>query len=378
MTAKIYQFLADNQPETPCLVVDLDVIAGNYAALNRYLPTARVFYAVKANPAPEVISLLAELGSSFDTASRPEIASVLAAGVAPDRISFGNTIKKERDIAWAFERGIELFAFDSAEELEKLARSAPGSKVFCRLLMTCEGADWPLSRKFGCEAEMARDLLVRARELGLDPYGISFHVGSQQTRLDQWDIAIGKTAMLFSELNAAGIELKMINLGGGLPAHYRDEVASVDDYSNAIMNGMTKHFGNNLPVMIVEPGRSLVGDSGILETEIVLISRKSYEEEVRWVYLDIGKFGGLAETMDEAIKYRLQVPGQGSGAAGPVVLAGPTCDSADILYEKNQYQMPMALKVGDKIRILATGAYTTSYAAVNFNGFAPLKAYYIR
>jgi len=377
MTAKIYKFLAEQKPPTPCLVVDLDVVADNYAALNRYLPTAQVFYAVKANPAPEILAMLAELGSCFDTASRPEIEMVMEAGVSPDRISFGNTIKKERDIAWAFEQGISLYAFDSEEELEKLARSAPGARVFCRLLMTCEGADWPLSRKFGCEAEMARDLLIRARELGMEPYGISFHVGSQQTRLDQWDIAIGKTAMLFSELNARGIELKMINLGGGLPAHYRDDVAPVDDYSNAIMNAMTKHFGNNLPLMIVEPGRSLVGDSGILETEVVLISRKSYEEDVRWVYLDIGKFGGLAETMDEAIKYRLQVPGDAS-EAGPVVLAGPTCDSADILYEKNQYQMPMSLKVGDKIRILATGAYTTTYSAVNFNGFAPLKAYYVK
>jgi ornithine decarboxylase len=375
MTAKIYQFLAEQQPETPCLVVDLDVIAGNYAALRRYLPIAQVFYAVKANPAPQVISLLVGLGSCFDTASRPEIESVLAAGAAPERISFGNTIKKERDIAWAYEKGVRLFAFDSEAELEKLAHSAPGSKVFCRLLMTCDGAEWPLSRKFGCDADMAKDLLIKARDLGLEPYGISFHVGSQQTKLDQWDIAVGKTAMLFTALNEAGIELKMVNLGGGLPAHYRDDVAPVDAYAGAIMSAMTNHFGNNLPQMIVEPGRSLVGDSGVIEAEVVLISRKSYDEDVRWVYLDIGKFGGLAETMDESIKYRLQVPGQGPG--GPVVLAGPTCDSADILYEKYQYQMPLSLKVGDKVRILATGAYTTSYSAVNFNGFAPLKAYFI-
>ncbi|MDR3439360.1 type III PLP-dependent enzyme [Telmatospirillum sp.] len=375
MTAKITRFLADQRPETPCLVVDLDVIAGNYGALRRFLPVAKVFYAVKANPAKEVISLLVSLGSCFDTASRPEIEQVLAAGASPDRISFGNTIKKQKDISWAYDQGVRLFAFDSEAELEKLAQSAPGAKVFCRLLMTCEGAEWPLSRKFGCEADMAKDLLIRARDLGLEPYGISFHVGSQQTRLDQWDIAVGKTAMLFTALNEAGIELKMVNLGGGLPARYRDEVAPVDDYANAIMNAMTKHFGNNLPTMIVEPGRSLVGDSGVIEAEVVLISRKSYDEDVRWVYLDIGKFGGLAETMDESIKYRLQVPGD--GPTGPVVLAGPTCDSADILYEKYQYQMPLNLKVGDKVRILATGAYTTSYSAVNFNGFEPLKAYYV-
>jgi len=374
---KIAKFLAEQKPETPCLIIDLDIVTQAYKLLRRYLPLARVFYAVKANPAPEVVGALKDLGSSFDVASRNEIDLCLGRGIAADNISYGNTIKKERDIAYAYEKGVRLFAFDSLPELEKLSRVAPGARVFCRILVECTGADWPLSRKFGCEAEMARDLLVRAREKGLEPFGISFHVGSQQTRLDQWDIAIGKTAMLFSELNAAGIELKMINIGGGLPAHYRDDVASVDDYSNAIMNAMTKHFGNNLPLMIIEPGRSLVGDSGSLETEVVLISRKSYEEDVRWVYLDIGKFGGLAETMDEAIKYRLQMPGQDNGETGPVVLAGPTCDSADILYEKNQYQMPLSLKVGDKIRILATGAYTTTYAAVNFNGFAPLKAYYV-
>jgi ornithine decarboxylase len=376
MTAKISRFLAEQRPPTPCLVVDLDVIARNYSSLRRYLPLAQVFYAVKANPANEVISLLAKLGSSFDTASPGEIQSVLAAGCKPERISYGNTIKKQKDIAWAYEQGVRLFAFDSEAELLKLAEAAPGARVFCRLLMTCDGAEWPLSRKFGCEFEMARDLLIRARDLGLEPYGVSFHVGSQQTRLDQWDIAIGKTAMLFTALNEAGIELKMVNIGGGLPARYNKDVASVDAYANAIMRAMTDHFGNALPQMIVEPGRSLVGDSGIIESEVVLISRKSYDDDVRWVYLDIGKFGGLAETMDESIKYRIQTP-ERSGAAGPVVLAGPTCDSADILYEKYQYKMPVSLQVGDKVRIHAAGAYTTSYASVGFNGFAPLAAYFV-
>ena len=376
MTAKISRYLAEKRPDTPCLVLDLDVVANNYRALRRYLPIADVFYAVKANPAREILELLVGLGSSFDTASRPEIEHVLAAGGSADRISYGNTIKKQRDIAWAFERGVRLFAFDSEAELRKLAESAPGARVFCRLLMDCDGADWPLSRKFGCEADMARDLLILARELGLEPYGISFHVGSQQTQLDQWDMAVGKTAMLFTALNEAGIELKMVNVGGGLQAKYRGEVAGVDAYAGAIMNAMTKHFGNNLPKMIVEPGRSLVGDAGVIETEVVLISKKSSNDDVRWVYLDIGKFGGLIETLDESIKYRIQAH-ERNGPSAPVVLAGPTCDSADILYEKHRYRLPLSLKIGDKLRIHATGAYTTSYASVNFNGFQPLRAYYI-
>ena len=373
MTAKINRYLAERRPDTPLLVVDLDVVAHNYRALRRYLPIADIYYAVKANPAPEILKLLAGLGSSFDTASRGEIEMVMAAGATAERISFGNTIKKQRDIAWAFEQGVRLFAFDSEAELRKLAESAPGSRVFCRLLMTCEGADWPLSRKFGCEIDMAKDLLVMARDLGLDPYGVSFHVGSQQTQLDQWDVAVGKTAMLFSALNEAGIELKMVNVGGGLPAKYKSEVASVDSYANAIMRAMTDNFGNNLPKMIIEPGRSMVGDAGVIEAEVVLISKKSKTEDVRWVYLDIGKFGGLIETLDEAIKYRIQVP-ERNGPSAPVVLAGPTCDSADILYEKTRYRLPLSLKVGDKVRILATGAYTTSYASVNFNGFKPLES----
>jgi len=376
MTTKIARYLNERRPDTPLLVVDLDVVAHNYRSLRRYLPIAEVFYAVKANPAREVLTLLAGMGSSFDTASRQEIEAVMAAGAPVERISFGNTIKKQRDIAWAFEKGVRLFAFDSEAELKKLAESAPGSKVFCRLLMTCEGADWPLSRKFGCEADMARELLVMARDLGLEPYGVSFHVGSQQTQLDQWDVAVGKTAMLFTALNEAGIELKMVNIGGGLPAKYKSEVAGVDAYSNAIMSAMTKHFGNNLPKMIIEPGRSMVGDAGVIEAEVVLISKKSKDEDVRWVYLDIGKFGGLIETMDESIKYRIQTPGA-TGPTAPVILAGPTCDSADILYEKYKYRMPLSLKVGDKVRIHATGAYTTSYSAVNFNGFPPLDSVYI-
>jgi ornithine decarboxylase len=376
MTAKIARFLDEVRPVTPCVVVDLDVVRDNYLSLRHWLPLAQVYYAVKANPAPEIVRMLADLGSSFDVASRGEIELCLSNGVRADKISFGNTIKKQSDIAFAYDKGVRLYAFDSMCELEKLAVAAPGSKVFCRILMTCDGAEWPLSRKFGCEVDMARDLLVKARELGLDPYGVSFHVGSQQTDLRQWDIAVGKAAMLFTALDEAGIELKMINLGGGFPAKYRTDIPAVEQYADAVMTAMTNHFGNALPAMIIEPGRSLVGDAGILETEVVLISQKGYEDDVRWVYLDIGKFGGLAETMDEAIKYRIQTPHDG-GETAPVVLAGPTCDSADILYEKAGYEMPVGLKVGDKVRILSTGAYTTSYSAVNFNGFAPLKAYFI-
>lgn len=376
MSKKITKFLAERQPETPCLIVDLDVVAQAYKLLRRYMPLAKIFYAVKANPAAEIVSLLRDLDSSFDVASPNEIDLCLERGVGPERISFGNTIKKEHDIAYAFGRGVKLYAFDSLQELEKLARAAPGSRVFCRILVESVGAEWPLSRKFGCSPEMAVELLRQARAFGLDPYGVSFHVGSQQTNPDQWDGAIERAAKMFWALAETDINLRMVNVGGGFPAKYRGDVPGVIQYANAVMGAITRHFGNDLPEIIVEPGRSIVGDAGVIQSEVVLISRKAANDEKRWVYLDVGKFNGLAETMDEAIKYRIKTPSDG-GPSGPVVIAGPTCDSADILYEKTRYRLPLDLKVGDKIEILSTGAYTSSYASVGFNGFAPIKTYCI-
>jgi len=376
MTAKIERFLEDTQPPTPCLVVDLDIVEESYRTLHAVLPLARIFYAVKANPAAPILDRLNAAGSSFDTASRGEIEMCLAAGAPAERISFGNTIKKQRDIAFAYEKGVRLFAFDSAPELEKIAVAAPGAKVFCRILVECEGAEWPLSKKFGCSPEMAVELLSQARGLGLDPYGVSFHVGSQQTNLGQWDSAVGRAAAMFSVLAERDIALKMVNLGGGFPAHYRAGVEPIERYADTVMTAITKHFGNDLPEIIIEPGRSMVGDAGVIQSEVVLISTKEFGDEKRWVYLDIGKFGGLAETMDEAIKYNLRTPHDGE-EGGPVVLAGPTCDSADILYEKTEYLMPLGLQIGDKIEILSTGAYTSTYSAVCFNGFEPLRTYCI-
>ena len=376
MTPKIERFFVEHRPPTPCLVVDLAVVEENYRRLRRALPLAEVYYAVKANPAPEILKTLARLGSSFDAASAREIDQCLTAGAAPERVSYGNTIKKTADIAHAFARGLRLFAFDSAAELEKLAAAAPAARVFCRILTSGEGAEWPLARKVGCELDMARGLMLRARDMGLEPHGISFHVGSQQTNPGQWEIAIARTAMVFADLRDAGVEPKMINLGGGFPVRYRDDVPGLDSIADAIMKAMTRHFGNDLPGMIIEPGRCIAAEAGVLETEVVLISTKAYGDDLRWVYLDVGKFSGLAETMDEAIRYPVRTPYDGA-RHGPVVIAGPTCDGADILYEKAGYTLPLDPRSGDRVRLLATGAYTTTYASVGFNGFAPLKEYYL-
>ena len=297
-TARIIDFLRDRRPEGPCLVVDLEVIADNYRAFTRAMPDTRIYYAVKANPAPEVLKLLADMGSSFDTASVAEVEMALAAGATPDRISFGNTIKKERDIARAYQLGVALFAVDSDEEVEKVARAAPGAKVFCRILTDGAGAEWPLSRKFGCEASMAVDVLRLADRLGLEAYGISFHVGSQQTRLEAWDSALAESKAIFNAMQAHGVTLRMVNLGGGFPTRYLKQVPATGAYANAIHESLTRHFGNAIPETIIEPGRGMVGNAGVVKAEVVLVSKKHANDNLRWVYLDIGKFGGLAETMD--------------------------------------------------------------------------------
>ncbi len=376
MTPKVAQYVADRALSTPCLVLDVDRVEQNYRCLMDALPLAHIYYAVKANPAVPVLSRLVSLGSSFDAASFEEVSACLEAGARPEQISFGNTIKKVSAIRSAHEAGVTMFAFDSAEELEKLAEHAPGAKVYCRLLVENAGAEWPLSRKFGTTIETARTLMVRAGELGLDPYGLSFHVGSQQTSTGAYETAIARAGMLFTDLKRAGVNVRMVNLGGGYPVRYRDEIPGIDRFGDAIMRAVIDAFGNDLPELLIEPGRFIVGDAGTIQAEVVLVCHKGADDPVRWVYLDIGRFGGLAETEGESIKYRFTTPHDGT-LTGPVAIAGPTCDGADIMYEKANYRMPLALRCGDIVQIESTGAYTTTYASQRFNGFLPLAEHYI-
>ena len=376
MTDKIIRYLTDNDLATPCLVVDVDRVEANYRTISAAMPLAQVYYAVKANPAAPILERLVTLGSRFDAAGIEEIRACVAAGATAAAISFGNTIKKVSAIREAHATGVSMFAFDSREEMLKIAEHAPGARVYCRLLVQNDGAEWPLSRKFGTTIEAARDLMIEAGSLGLDAYGLSFHVGSQQTTTAAYEAAIGRVGMLFTDLRDAGVDLRMVNLGGGFPTRYRDEVPGIDRFADAIMRAMTEHFGNSLPEILIEPGRFVVGDAGIVSTEAVLVCRKAKEDPVRWVYLDIGRFGGLAETEGESIKYRIQTPHDGE-ETGPVAIAGPSCDGADILYERSNYRLPLGLVSGERIRLMSTGAYVTTYASQGFNGFAPLVEHYI-
>ncbi len=363
--------------ETPCLVVDTETFRRQLDELIDCFPYAKTYYAIKANPAESLLKILDSRGCNFDVASRYELDKVLALGVGGERVSYGNTIKKVKDIQYFHEKGVTLFATDSEADLRNIAAAAPGARVFVRILTEgAHTADWPLSRKFGCQTDMAIDLCLLARDLGLVPYGISFHVGSQQRDIGAWDSAIAKVKWIFERLaEEDGINLKMVNLGGGFPANYISRTNDLRTYADEITRFLNEDFDGKLPEIILEPGRSLVGNAGILVSEVVLISRKSRTGLNRWVFTDIGKFGGMIETTDEAIKYPLYVEKTGEGEEA--VIAGPTCDSADILYENYKYELPLDLAIGDRMYWFSTGAYTTTYSAIEFNGFPPLKAHFI-
>ncbi|WP_340818181.1 type III PLP-dependent enzyme [Methanolobus sp. WCC4] len=368
---KVKKFAKDK--ETPFLVIDLAKVGKMYDELIENMPFVKVYYAIKANPLDEVILTLKNKGSNFDAATVYEIDHLLRLGVQPERISYGNTIKKEKDVAYAYQKGVRLFVTDSESDLRKIAKNAPGSRVFFRLLTESDGADWPLSRKFGAHPDVVFELIILAQELGLEPYGLSFHVGSQQRDIGQWDNALSKCKYLFEAVALHGIKLKMINLGGGFPAKYLSPANELSTYAHEILRFIKEDFGDDHPEIIIEPGRSLVADAGIIVTEVIMISKKSKLNQYKWVYLDIGKFGGLIETLEECIKYPIY--SERKGYEEEAILAGPTCDSMDILYEDHKYVFPDAMEEGERLYVFTTGAYTQSYCSVAFNGIPPLKAY---
>ena len=361
--------------DQPTVVFDLDMLRAKYRALDIGLETASIHYAVKANPAPEVIAAVAAEGGRFDCASRGEIDLCLSLGIPAERIAFGNTIKRASDIAHAFACGVEQFAADAEEELYKIAQHAPGARVIIRMVIESSEGDWPLTRKFGCSPREALRLMDLGRYLGLDIAGISFHPGSQMREPRMWANALDSAHALWTAAADAGHELRILNIGGGFPAFYGEPMPTTEAYAAEVMSMVRHRFGTDVHVM-AEPGRGLVAEAGVIVAEVVLVSRKDQDDLARWVFLDIGKFSGLAETMDEAIRYQFETR-HDDAETGPCILAGPSCDSADVLYEKRPVQLPLDLESGDKIRILCTGAYTSSYSSVGFNGFPPLGSVFV-
>ncbi|ETW13523.1 ornithine decarboxylase [Roseivivax marinus] len=370
VSSRVEDFIRTTAFDRPTLVIDTQAVAEQYRALKAGLGRATIHYAVKANPDRAVIETLVGLGSHFDAASRGEIELCLSQGARPQDISFGNTIKRASDIAFAHQAGIRMFAVDAEEEMHKIADNAPGAQVYVRMIVDASEADWPLSRKFGCAQDKAISLLDLAVSLGLEPIGLSFHVGSQTKRALGWSGTLDQVAAVWRAAHEAGHALNTLNIGGGFPAFYTESIDAPTAYAARVMELVQERFGD-VPHVMAEPGRGLVAEAGAIAAEVLLVSRKSEQDLHRWVYLDIGRFSGLAETEGEAIRYQLVTERDGE-AKGPCVLAGPSCDSADVMYEKRPVELPLGLKAGDKIIIRSCGAYTSTYSSVGFNGFPPL------
>lgn len=369
---KLEDYIRSNTFDVPTLVLDIDKVESNYAELKSGMPTAHIHYAVKANPHPAILARLVKLGCRFDAASTQEIEMCFAAGAKPGHISYGNTIKRSQDIAWAHAQGITLFSADSEEELHKLAEHAPGCEVFIRLLVSSAEAEWPLSRKFGCSTSYAIPLLDLARTLGLAPVGLSFHVGSQTKHPYMWYDCLDTVSAIWHDARAEGHRLWLLNIGGGFPAYYGVDITDSQTYGATLMAEVERRF-EGVEYIMAEPGRGMTGSAGAIAAECVLVSRKTPGDPVRWVYLNVGRFSGLAEAEGESIKYQFTVLDKESEPTSPCIVAGPTCDSADVLYERNKVDFPVSLTSGDRVIIWTCGAYTSTYSTIAFNGFPPLQ-----
>jgi ornithine decarboxylase len=359
------------RPATPYLALDLATAVRRFRMLARTLPGTAVHYAVKANPHPALLAALAGAGCRFDVASPTEVRASLRAGAVAGELVDSNPVKRREDIEEAAALGVRLFVVDSLEETRKVAEAAPGSEVLCRIVTSGEGSDGPLSRKYGCSAPQAVEILAEADRLGLAAAGISFHVGSQQRDPGAWASPVAAAARVFTALGERGIRPWLLDLGGGFPAHLEDGAPPLAAYGASVELALRRAFddaGPPRPRTLVEPGRSIVGDAGAVVASVVAVLHRG---DTRWVYLDAGVFTGMVETLDEAIRYRLATSSDG-GPTGPCVLAGPTCDSADVLYEKRMVPLPLALAEGDRVVLRSAGAYSTCYSTVGFNGFDPM------
>ena len=372
MEDSVHNYIKNNTFERPTLVMSLEHLEINYNNFKSGMPDCHVHYAMKANPHPAILSKLHSLGSKFDAASAGEIDMCLAAGVSPEDISFGNTVKRPQDIRHAYEKGIRLFAVDSVEEVEKVAKDAPGSQVFVRVLVRSTEAEWPLSRKFGCSSSMVLPVMEAARDQGLVPVGLSFHVGSQTRHPHMWFDTLDFVESIWKHCRDEGFDLWLLNAGGGFPSYYGVDITDSVTYCSILDKEIRDRF-DGLTYLMIEPGRGMVANLGSIAAEVLLVSTKTPGDPVRWLYLNIGRFSGLAETEQEAIKYRFFVPGKDDDEKSEYIIAGPTCDSADVLYEDRKVLLSENVKCGDKIIIDNVGAYTTTYSTVAFNGFPPLE-----
>ena len=359
---KVLKYLDKKNVETPFLLVDGEKVREKVSVIGKGIKNSMVFYAVKANPDIEIIKLANELNMGFEIASEGELKLLSSIGVKPERIISSNPVKSFKFLKMAASYGINYFSYDSTDEVDKLVRFLPGCNVYVRLSVPNEGSEWPLSKKFGVELAEAATLLSYAKEKGLNPVGITFHVGSQCTNIYNWNTALDKAKALWDIAERDGIRLNLLNIGGGYPIKYTKNVVDVDAIDKNVNDLIYKKFPRDVRVFI-EPGRAVVGDAGIFVTSVIGKARRADEN---WLYIDVGVFNGLMESVG-GIKYSyiVESPRQ-IKQKKKWTIAGPSCDSFDVIDRDVALPEP---DIEGLILILSSGAYTISYAS-EFNGFS--------
>jgi ornithine decarboxylase len=361
--------LASVSTATPYLITDLSTVDDRYHRFCAALPGVRPHYAMKCNSSPEILRTLADLGAGFEVASLGELKMLQYIGVDAADVLYSNPIKPPSHVAAAHAAGLWRFSFDSPGELNKLAEHAPGSAVYLRLRVDDSNAVFPLSRKFGASESEAMDLLRLSRKLGLRPYGLTFHVGSQSTDGSAWRRAIAAAGRIMTEAAEDGITLTMLNIGGGFPSRYVAEVPDIEEIGAAVLPALDDLLPYRPQLLTAEPGRHLVAESGVLVATVV--GRESRDGE-NWIYLDVGAFNGMMETLQTNNQWDYPLwtsrADHGLVASDKFTVTGPSCDSSDTMFYG--VDLPSTIEVGDRVYIGSAGAYTLSYAS-GFNGFPP-------
>jgi ornithine decarboxylase len=342
---------------TPFLELETSVVAERLRALSQVFAGTAIHYAVRANPHPDVLATVVAAGANFDVASPAEVRACLAAGAAPDDLIYSNPVKRRHDIAEAAALGVHLFVVDSVPDVRKVAETAPGTAVVCRLVTLRDGSDRPLSGTYGCSVGETVDILRLAVGLGLDGAGVSFHLGSRMPDPNAWRAPIIDAARIFETLRRDGMAPWLLDLGGGLPARHEEDVPGLAAYGAVIEDQLRRSFGDHRPRTIVEPGRAVVCDAGALVSTVVGVIRRG---DTRWVYLDAGAVTALVDPVDDTIGNQIETSADG-GPTGPCVLAGPACGSTDVLSQVTPTELPLDLTKGDVVRLESVGAYISRY-----------------
>ncbi len=358
--------LHDSYTVTPSLILDFETIRDTYHRFTAAFPGAAIDYAMKANANPEIVQTLVELGGGLEIASLAELERALNAGAKGDAIICSNPIKNPVFLARMQNAGVYAVVVDSTDEVEKVANFAPGSRIYVRLAVDNTGSVLPLAGKFGVDGETALALFDQARDLGLTPIGLSFHVGSQCLKVANWVNAIQACGDVWRQAAERGHDLYFLDLGGGYPAgHYHTaSIPTIEEIGAAAMGAIADFIPQRDDLMIVlEPGRGMVGESGCLLASVV---GRAQRGDQTWLYLDAGVFNGLMETY-EGFPPVVELVSD-CAAERPTrtyTLAGPSCDSCDVV--ARNVEMP-EIHVGERLLFRDAGAYTNEYAAA-FNGF---------